>query len=276
MRIHIAVLMVFHLSASQLCTNTSSADLQLVWADEFEVDGAPDPKNWNYELGFARNRELQWYQRQNAYCQGGRLVIEGRRERRKNPNYEAGSKTWKTQRKFAEYTSASLTTRGLQSWKYGRFEVKARITAKPGLWPAIWFLGVEGEWPSNGEIDLMEYYDGNILANACWGTRQRWNAKWDSIKKPVDSFGDPTWDERFHVWRMDWDADSIKLFVDDRLLNTIDVRKTLNPTDRGPKNPFRQPHYLLLNLAIGGANGGDPAGTTFPTRYEIEYVRVYQ
>ncbi|EMI57231.1 licheninase [Rhodopirellula sallentina SM41] len=250
--------------------------MQLVWADEFEVDGAPDPKNWNYELGFARNRELQWYQRQNAYCQGGRLVIEGRRERRKNPNYEAGSKTWKTQRKFAEYTSASLTTRGLQSWKYGRFEVKARITAKPGLWPAIWFLGVEGEWPSNGEIDLMEYYDGNILANACWGTRQRWNAKWDSIKKPVDSFGDPTWDERFHVWRMDWDADSIKLFVDDRLLNTIDVRKTLNPTDRGPKNPFRQPHYLLLNLAIGGANGGDPAGTTFPTRYEIEYVRVYQ
>ncbi|MFG0286593.1 MAG: family 16 glycosylhydrolase [Rhodopirellula sp. JB044] len=276
MRIHIAVLMVFHLSASHLCTNTPADDLQLVWADEFEIDGAPDPMNWTYERGFARNRELQWYQRQNAYCQGGRLVIEGRRERRENPNYEAGSRNWKTQRKFAEYTSASLTTRGLQSWKYGRFEVKAKITAQPGLWPAIWFLGVEGEWPSNGEIDLMEYYDGNILANACWGTRQRWNAKWDSVKKPVDSFGDPKWDERFHVWRMDWDADSIKLFVDDRLLNTIDVRKTLNPTDRGPKNPFRQPHYLLLNLAIGGANGGDPAGTTFPTRYEIEYVRVYQ
>lgn len=276
MRIHIAVLMVFHLSASHLCTNTPADDLQLVWADEFEIDGAPDPMNWTYERGFARNRELQWYQRQNAYCQGGRLVIEGRRERRENPNYEAGSRNWKTQRKFAEYTSASLTTRGLQSWKYGRFEVKAKITAQPGLWPAIWFLGVEGEWPSNGEIDLMEYYDGNILANACWGTRQRWNAKWDSVKKPVDSFGDPKWDERFHVWRMDWDSDSLKLYVDDRLLNTIDVRKTLNPTDRGPKNPFRQPHYLLLNLAIGGANGGDPAGTTFPTRYEIEYVRVYQ
>jgi len=75
---------------------------------------------------------------------------------------------------------------------------------------------------------------------------------------------------------MDWDSQSIKLYVDGILLNTVDLSKTTNPTDRGPKNPFRQPHYLLLNLASGGNAGGDPSQTTFPMRYEIEYVRVFQ
>jgi beta-glucanase (GH16 family) len=92
----------------------------------------------------------------------------------------------------------------------------------------------------------------------------------------VTSFASSDWDARFHVWRMDWDSNSIRLYVDDQLLNTIDVTKTINPTDRGPKNPFRQPHYLLINLAIGGDAGGDPSKTAFPTRYEVEYVRVFQ
>lgn len=250
---------------------------RLVWSDEFKADGKPDPKKWTYERGFVRNRELQWYQAENAFCKDGRLIIEGRRERKPNPGYRKGSGNWKQSRKFIEYTSACLITRGLASWKYGRFEIKARIKTQNGLWPAIWFLGLEGRWPSNGEIDLMEFYGGNILANACWGSQNRWKPKWDDSRKPVKSFGDPKWDQKFHVWRMDWDENSIKLYVDDILLNTIDVTRTINPnTDRGPKNPFRQPHYMLINLAIGGKAGGDPSRTEFPTRYEIEYVRVYQ
>lgn len=248
----------------------------LVWADEFDEDGKPNPKNWTYERGFVRNRELQWYQPENAVCRGGRLIIEGRRERKTNPNYRQGSKNWKENREHIEYTASSLLTKGLHSWQYGRFEVKAKINAENGLWPAIWFLGIDGEWPSSGEIDLMEYYDGNILANACWGTNERWKPKWDSSQKPVTSFGELDWDDSFHVWRMDWDRNSIELYLDDQLLNRIDVTMTVNPTDRGPKNPFRQPHYLLINLAIGGNAGGDPSKTAFPTRYEIEYVRVYQ
>ncbi len=249
---------------------------QLVWADEFDTDGAPNPKNWRFEQGFARNEELQWYQSDNAVCREGRLIIEGRRERRNNPTFQEGSKDWRTQRPFIEYTSASLSTRELHSWQYGRFEIMARIKTQPGLWPAIWFLGVQGEWPSNGEIDLMEFYDASILANAAWGTQRRWVAKWDSSKTPITSFNDPRWDQKFHVWRMDWDRTQIKLYLDDQLLNTIDLSQTLNPTDRGPRNPFQQPHYLVLNLALGGVNGGDPSQTPFPTRYEIEYVRVYQ
>jgi beta-glucanase (GH16 family) len=262
--------------ATVLATDKTTDEYRLVWADEFETAGKPNPKNWTYEHGFIRNNELQWYQLENAICNDGYLVIEGRKERKRNPNYQDDSKSWKKRREFAEYTSACLITKGLHSWQYGRFEVKARIQTENGLWPAIWFLGVNGEWPSNGEIDLMEYYDDSILANACWGTRQRNEPKWDGSKKPVKSFGDPTWDDAFHVWRMDWDSTSIKLYLDDALLNTIDVTETINPTNRGPKNPFQQPHYLLLNLAIGGDSGGDPSMTTFPTKYEIDYVRVYQ
>jgi beta-glucanase (GH16 family) len=249
----------------------------LVWADEFDIDGKPDPKNWTFEKGFVRNKEAQWYQPDNAFCRGGMLIIEGRREKKPNPNFRKGSSSWKTKREFIQYTSSSLKTKGLHAWQYGRFEVKAKIRTNPGLWPAIWFLGVEGEWPSNGEIDLMEFYQGKILANACWGTQKRWSAKWDSSKTPIKELGDPeTWDQQFHIWRMDWDTDTIKLYVDDRLLNTIDLSKTINPTDKGPKNPFHQAQYLLLNLAIGGNSGGDPSKTKFPSRYEIDYARVYQ
>lgn len=253
----------------------AATEYRLVWSDEFEEEGRPNPKNWAFERGYVRNKELQWYQSENAYCKDGRLIIEGRRERKENPDFRAGSKDWKASRKHIEYTSACLFTKDL-SWQYGRFEIKAKISTANGLWPAIWFMGVDGEWPSCGEIDLMESYGGKLMANACWGTKTQWVAEWDSVATPIASFNDPDWADRFHIWRMDWDKDSIKLYVDDQLLNTIDLTKTLNPTRRGPRNPFHQPHYLLLNLAIGGEAGGDPKKTDFPKRFEIEYVRVYQ
>ncbi len=251
-------------------------EYKLVWSDEFDVDGEPDQNYWAYEYGFVRNQELQWYQPDNAFCHMGTLVIEGRRQRKPNPNYQKGDNDWRKNRPFVEYTSSCLTTRGLHSWKYGVFEVKARIKTQNGLWPAIWFLGVEGEWPSCGEIDLMEYYQGNILANACWGTRQRWQPKWNVSKEPLSFFSDPNWDQKFHLWRMKWDNQKITLSVDEILLNTIDLNQTINTSNKGPRNPFHQPHYLLLNLAIGGQNGGNPTQTPFPSRYEIDFVRVYQ
>src|SRR5262245_36044861 len=254
--------------------DTPSAGWKPLWADEFDRDGRPDPQNWNYETGFVRNREFQWYQPENAWCEKGLLIIESRRERKKNPNYVPDSKDWRTQ-EYAEYTSASLITRGRRDWQYGRFEMRGRIDTRPGLWPAFWTLGVEGEWPSNGEIDIMEYYRGMLLANVAWGTRQRWVPAWDTTKKPITEFNDPDWSKKFHIWRMDWDEKVIKLYVDDILLNTTDLRDTYNKNPEA-KNPFHQPHYIILNLAIGGANGGDPSKTEFPARFEVDYVRVYQ
>jgi beta-glucanase (GH16 family) len=248
---------------------------KLIWADEFNVNGKPNPKNWTYEQGFVRNQEDQWYQPKNARCENGYLVIEGKREKKRNPNYKAGSTDWRTSREYANYTAASLTTKNLHNWQYGRFEMRGRIDIRPGLWPAFWTLGIKGEWPGNGEIDIMEYYRGDLLANTAWGSDKRYTAQWNTVKKPVASFNDPNWAKKFHIWRMDWDEKEIRLYVDDLLLNTTKLDNTFN-TDKAQLNPFRQPHYILLNLAIGGTNGGDPAATTFPSRFEIDYVRVYQ
>jgi beta-glucanase (GH16 family) len=248
---------------------------KLMWADEFNTPGAPDAKNWQFETGFARNHELQWYQPENARVEGGNLVIEARPEARPNPTYKAGSTDWRTSRSTIDYTSASLNTNGRHQWQYGRFEMRARIDARSGLWPAFWTLGVSKPWPSNGEIDIMEYYKGNILANVASGTAKPYTAKWDSQTKPVASFPDPEWSRKFHVWRMDWDATAIRLYVDDLLLNETLLTNTVNE-DGSNFNPMMQPHYVLLNLALGGDNGGPLTGTTLPSRYEVDYVRVYQ
>jgi beta-glucanase (GH16 family) len=252
-----------------------SGDYLLVWADEFDKEGPPDPNNWTYERGFVRNEELQWYQPDNAYCRNGLLVIEARRERKANLSYDPNSRSWRLNRQYVEHTSACIKTRGLHNWTYGRFEMRGRIDTRAGLWPAFWTLGSARGWPGCGEIDIMEYYRGLLLANACWAGPRRGATVWDDLKKPITEFADPDWSSRFHIWRMDWDEDFIKLYVDDQLLNTIDLSKTVNGTpDRA--NPFHEPHYILLNLAIGGTSGGDPSQTEFPALFEVDYVRVYQ
>lgn len=249
---------------------------KLVWADEFNKDGKPDPQNWSYEGGFVRNNELQWYQEENANIKNGTLVIEGRREQVKNPNYDPNNSNWRKNRKFAAYTSSSINTRDKKEFKYGIVEVRAKIDTSRGNWPAIWTLGTTKPWPANGEVDIMEFYQVNdkphILANAAWRGKQA--VKWDSEKIPFTNFlkKDPDWPEKFHTWKMDWNKEYIRLYLDDELLNEIDLNEITNPDGF---NPFRQPHYLLLNLALG-ANGGDPAKTKFPVQYKIDYVRVYQ
>lgn len=251
---------------------------KLVWNDEFNRSGKPDSTSWNYEQGFVRNEELQWYQSDNANCTNGVLKIEGRHEKHLNPNYDSLSTYWKTNRATAEYTSSSVTTAGKRIWQYGRFEVRAKIPAVKGSWPAIWTLGVSKQWPAMGEVDLMEFYPikdvPSLLANAAWGSTKRGVASWDSSNKPLAHFEerDADWASKFHVWRMDWDKDYIRLYLDNELMNEIDLSKTVNPDGF---NPFHQAHYLLLNLAIG-ATGGDPTDTLFPIVYEVDYVRVYQ
>jgi beta-glucanase (GH16 family) len=94
---------------------------ELAWSDEFNKDGRPDPGKWTYERGFVRNEELQWYSSDNARCEDGFLLIEGRRERKANPGYDPESSRWSRKRKYCEYTSASMTTKGLHNWRYGRF-----------------------------------------------------------------------------------------------------------------------------------------------------------
>lgn len=262
--------------------NTTKAGFRLVWNDEFNKDGLPDPNDWTYENGFVRNNELQWYQSDNAYCKNGMLIIEARKEHGiKNPNYKQGSDEWRKSREYIDYTSSCLITQGLQEWSAGGYyEVKARINTSSGSWPAIWLLGTEGEWPDNGEIDIMEFYRINdkphVLANAAWGTSRPYTPAWNSVKTPYAHFitKDPDWASKFHVWAMDWTTDHVCIYLDGELLNNINLNETKNADGR---NPFtdNQKFYFLLNLAVG-SNGGTPDESAFPMKYEIDYVRVYK
>ena len=245
---------------------------KLAWSDEFNTNGPPDPANWNYEHGFVRNHELQWYQPENAICTNGLLVIEARPEHRRNPDYVPGSTDWRTSREWIDYTSASLTTCRLHQFKYGRFEMRARIDTRPGSWPAFWTLGATPRipWPACGEVDIMEFYTGTVLAN--FGYQLGGKIKWSTVKKPVAELG-RRWPQKFHIWTMEWDNTKIDLRIDGRLMNHLSLADAA-AADQG--NPFHKPVYLILNQAIGGDCGGDPAPTKFPVRYEIDWVRVYQ
>ncbi|MCX7726353.1 MAG: family 16 glycosylhydrolase, partial [Chitinispirillaceae bacterium] len=206
-----------------------------------------------------RNSELQYYTKsreKNARMDSGFLIIEAHREKMGD----------------CDYTSASLITRGKREFQYGIFEMRAKIDIRKGSWPAFWTLGVAEEWPSNGEVDIMEYYNGALHANVAWGTDERWKAKWDSQTKSVDN----NFAKDFHIWRMHWTEKFIELYVDDFKQNTTDLSQTINGSiAKSIKNPFHQKVYIVVNQAIG-SNGGDPSGTEFPIRYIVDYIRVYQ
>lgn len=265
-----------------LHAQTTDEGWQLVWHDEFDTDGVPDAARWNYERGFVRNQEQQWYAPENVYQRDGHLVIEARPADFPCPTYEAGSKDWRHQRERIQWTSGAVETRESFSFLYGRLEVRARIPVALGAWPAIWLLGKGQPWPSNGEIDLMEYYQHagqpTVLANACWGSDREYVGQWDSSYTPLTHFtsADPAWAEHFHTWLMDWNEDFIRLYLDGELLNEIDLARTINGRAHGEGlNPFHQPQFILLNLAL------DTRVKTydlrhFPMRYEVDYVRVYQ
>lgn len=251
---------------------------ELVWHDEFDKDGKPDPKDWNFEHGFCRNHEDQWYQEDNAVIKDGHLIITAKKLDKpiKNPNYQPGSGDWKRNREWIEYTSSSMTTSRKHEFLYGRFEIRAKLPMEEGMWPAFWTVGVSESWPAGGEIDIMEYYRQRLHANVAWqGTN---GTKWESQNRLVSEFEkkDPDYRNKWHVFRMEWTEDFITLFVDDVLMNEQDISEVRNARYRSVANPFHQKHYPWINLAIGGDNGGDLKNVKWPKEYIIDYIRIYQ
>lgn len=256
-----------------------TGEWKLIWADEFDREGPPDPAKWSHEEGFVRNRELQYYTKgraENARVENGHLVIEARRERFPNARYQADApeRRWQQHREFADYTSASLTTRGRAAWTCGRIETRVKMPSGRGTWPAIWTLGTNTSqvgWPAGGEIDILEYVGhepGVVHANV--HTRgfnhARGNGRGARLKVP-DA------ETAFHVYALEWTPQKLEFFVDDRKFFTLD-----NDGKGVDSWPFDAPQYLILNLAIGGAWGGQKGvdDSIFPQRFVIDYVRVYQ
>src|SRR5919106_6635171 len=232
---------------------------KLVWHDEFRGARCPNPTRWSFENGFIRNDELQLYRPSNALCARGHLNIRARHEENPvpNPDHAPGSDDWRTSRPSAEYTSASLISK--RSFTYGRFEMRGRIDTRLGSWPAFWTLGTEEGWPQSGEVDVMEYYRGTVLANVCRPRRTR--CAWSNAKQSLTKLGGEKWASRFHVWAMEWSARRIELFLDGKLVNRFPVARAFAP---GTRNPYvNKPQVVLLSQTIGGANGGGPSGPQF-------------
>jgi beta-glucanase (GH16 family) len=261
-----------------MASTAGAADWKLVWSDEFDKPGLPDATRWDYETGFLRNHERQYYtraRRENARVENGVLVIEARKEKYMASSARLGrGEAANKRRADAEYTSASLTTRGKAAWTYGRIEVCAKLPAGRGTWPAIWTLGVNFDkvgWPTCGEVDIMEFVGfepGIVHANI---HTKKYNhaintGKGDKVTIPEAS-------REFHVFAIEWDAQKIDFFVDARKYFTYH-----NDGTGFDSWPYDKDQYLILNLAIGGDWGGQKGidDHIFPQRYEIDYVRVYQ
>ena len=257
-----------------------AADWKLVWADEFDKPGLPDPAKWGYETGFVRNNESQFYTRdrlENARIENGMLVIEARKEHYKKPDFRAATDNpgrARRNREFAEYTSASLHTLGKAAWSQGRVEVRAKLPKGRGTWPAIWMLGTNRDrvsWPACGEIDIMEYvgYDPGVVQAHIH------TEAYNHVKKTAkgDSIKIPDAEDAFHVYAVEWNPEQMDFFVDGKRYFTFKNEQT-----GAAAWPFDQNQYLILNLAIGGSWGGNKGidDSIFPQRYYIDYVRVYQ
>ena len=255
----------------------TAAEWKLVWSDEFDKPGRPDPAKWNYEEGFLRNNERQFYtrdRRENARVENGMLVIEARKERFKIPSGTSRHGRQAADSQYADYTSASLTTRNKASWTYGRIEVRAKLPTGRGTWPAIWTLGTnigQAGWPACGEIDIMENVGFN--PDMIHGTihTKMYNHVAGTAKGAQIAVPKPYQD--FHVYAIEWRRGRIDFFVDKTKYFTFK-----NEGKGEAAWPYDKPQYLLLNLAIGGAWGGQKGidDGIFPQRMYVDYVRVYQ
>ena len=234
---------------------------KLVWADEFDRNGAPDPGKWKPEAGMLRNAELQYYtgiRNANARVEGGMLVLEARKE------------AWDK----AGYTSASLTTAGKASWTYGKFEIRAKIPSGRGMWPAIWMLGDsigDKGWPACGELDIMENVGFDPDRIVCSAHTKAYNHVMKTQRSGTIELKNPSAD--FHVYALEWTAKEIIFRFDDR-----EVYRFSNDGQGEDSWPFDHPHYLILNIAVGGGWGGQKGvdDSIFPQKMLVDYVRVYQ
>ena len=229
------------------------SELQLVWSDEFNTNGAPNPSNWGYDLGDHGwgNNELQNYTSnlENAVVEDGVLKIVAKAD-------------------GTGYTSARLKSQGLQSFTYGKIEVRAKLPPSQGTWPAIWMLGsnfTNVGWPHCGEMDIMEQtgWDKNkVLGTFHWQ---------DSASNSYAGYGEETTastsTSEFHLYTLEWTSDVIHVLYDDVTYVTFTNNSSL---------PFNADFFIILNIAMGGNLGGTVDPNFTQDTMEVDYVRVYQ
>ncbi len=270
-----AVIVCFGFSSVGVSAAQTAAGEKVVWADEFSGPGIEvNPANWKFETGGGGwgNGELETYCAPGSMkvpCVGiepnavmaadGYLHIVARRD-------AAGA-----------WTSARLTTQGLQSFQYGRIEARIKIPAGEGVWPAFWMLGdavTTRPWPACGELDIMENIGkeptkvhGSVHGTGFTGT-------------PLTTVGELASGEdlagAFHTYGVIWAPGKVQYYVDDPEHPYATYTRADLP--KGAVWPFDDGKYfILLNLAMGGQWPGPPdAATPSVEEMLVDYVRVYQ
>jgi len=229
----------------------SADNLKLVWADEFSKDGTPDPLNWTYDLGAGGwgNNELQTYTKnpENVKVENGFLKIIAKKN-------------------GTSYTSARLKTQGLRKFTYGKFEIRAKLPASKGTWPALWMLGsnfTQVGWPACGEMDIMEQKgtDKNIVLSTLHYP-DNFAGGGPSKSKPL-----VTSTKQFHIYSIIWSAKKIEFFIDNIVYHTF-----INTIS----TPFNSDFFFIINIAMGGTLGGPINANFTHDTMEIDYIKVYQ
>lgn len=255
-------------TSAQKSEAQSSSDYELIWSDEFEYEGLPDSSKWSYDVGDGcpdlcgwGNNELQYYTEdrlKNARVENGNLIIEAH-----NENY-----------KSRDYTSARLLTRNRDAWKYGRFEIRAKLPSGKGTWPAIWMLPESweyGGWPESGEIDIMEHVGHEPERVYATVHTEAYNHVLGTQDTDTMQVSDA--EQNFHIYTLEWTPQTISWYIDGEQYSRFN-----NEYATYKEWPFDRPFHLILNIAVGGNWGGAQGvdENIWPQQMVVDYVRVYQ
>ncbi|WP_445738425.1 glycoside hydrolase family 16 protein [Mariniflexile sp.] len=249
-------------------------ELQLIWSDEFDVDGSFSSNKWVAETIPGDNATLSWFNSEkqhytnrddNVYVSNGTLKIVAKKE---NYTYtDPGSNRSSTK----QYTSARLITKGKFDFTYGRIDVRAKLPQGSGTWPAIWMLGSNIDtvgWPACGEIDIMEHWGhlSSIVSSATHTTACSGGCA--DVRVGETTITD--YASEFHVYSLVWTQGELKFLIDDNF------KYSYKPTPKNNDNwPYTANQFIILNVAMGGdwfQIDPDFKESTM----EVDYVRVYQ
>jgi beta-glucanase (GH16 family) len=250
----------------------------LVWADEFEGDELNfsqwEKEENNYGGG---NNERQAYRTDPKYCfvDGGMLNIAVYRD----PHTTSDGKT-------QPYSSARIRTQKRGDWKYGRFEVRAKMPSGQGIWPAVWMLPTEsryGGWAAGGEIDIIESRGSAVHETT---GALHFGGAWPRNTYLAHSYTFPDQDAAgaFHIYALEWNENEISWYVDGKLCQKRNKNEWFTEAARAnPHAPFDQPFHLIVNVAVDGRffeNTDQRADLlppdAFPQTLQVDYIRVYQ
>ncbi len=244
---------------------------ELLWSEEFNTGSTPDTSTWSYDLGAWGwgNSELQEYtdDPSNARIENGRLVISALRQ-------ETGQ---------TGFSSARIRTQDKVTFKYGTVEARIRVPdLADGLWPAFWTLGnnfSEVGWPACGELDVMEMGHFSGISQGTVNRKAGSAAHWEhggSHASFSGSFDAPAnLNDGFHLFRMQWTPERVETFLDGQSIWAMDI----SSPGCADCTEFHQPHFLILNLAVGGGYPQifTPSGITapMPAEMQVDYIRIY-